>query len=345
VFGCEIEVEGGWRWTFEPYVNVSGEIVKTKAEATQELTYIQRELYHAWGDKDKREAHLKSILQHQAQKKALLNVSEERCLKFARHALQQECLHYQDVQELARGFQNLGNTCYVNSVVQCLLHCTPFRHDLESQATGSSHLGDRLKELWAIYKQQDATAIGVLTSLASLVNVFLNYTGFAAGRQQDAAECLMHLLGAVDGGGMQERVCRSYAAATVEDMILCRASEDAQVSREAAPVSMASLLTAALTDDQALVAAPLALVVRVENIYEQNDEYFSVDALASWDATRLELTVVGDDSNTVVYKVSGYVAHIYHWEVDARQRMSSGHYVAYLNMDDTWYRVTFSLRY
>jgi hypothetical protein len=340
VFGCEVPVDGGWRWTFGAYINISSDTFKTKEEATRELTCIQHELHHAWHEKDKREAHLKSILQHLAQHKALQTVSEERSLKFARMSLQQESREYHKAQDLARGFQNLGNTCYLNSIVQCLLHCTPFRHDLESQPSGSSYLGDRLKELWALYKQQTATTTVVLTALASLVEQFLNFTGFAGGRQQDAAECLMYFLQAVDGGRMQGRVCKSYAAANIESMILCRASEEAQVSREAAPVSMASMLIASLTGEQALQEAPPALIVRVENIYEQNDEYFFIDALVSWDATRLELTVMGDDNNTVVYKVSGYVAHIYHGDVDARQRMSSGHYVAYMNMDDTWYRVT-----
>ena len=36
----------------------------------------------------------------------------------------------------ARGFPNLGNTCYINSVLQCFYHCEPFRHDLEQQSEG-----------------------------------------------------------------------------------------------------------------------------------------------------------------------------------------------------------------
>ena len=132
--------------------------------------------------------------------------------------------------------------------------------------------------MWGTYKQESATKTSVLTCLAALVNQFLGYTGLAGGRQQDAAECLMHLLQAIDGGRMQQRVCKSHAAASVEGMILCKASEEAQVSREAAPVSMANMLTTALTVEQALREDPATLIVRVENIYEQNDAYFSVDA-------------------------------------------------------------------
>ena len=85
--------------------------------------------------------------------------------------------------------------------------------------------------------------------------------GFAPGTQQDAAECLMRILEHVDRGGMQARVCGAGAASSVESMILCRASEDAQVSRANAPVSMAAVLQTSLTGDQAMWVAPLTMVV------------------------------------------------------------------------------------
>ena len=147
VFGCEVAVEGGWRWTFEPFIHASSDTFNTRAEAIQELSCIQKELYHAWPEKDKREAHLKNVMQRRAQLKALQTVAEERSLKFARLSLQQNSHGANSTPDIARGFPNLGNTCYINSVVQCLLHCTPFRHDLEMQASGSSFLGDCLKDL------------------------------------------------------------------------------------------------------------------------------------------------------------------------------------------------------
>ena len=105
----------------------------------------------------------------------------------------------------------------------------------------------------------------------TLVQQVLRQAHFPGGTQQDAAECLMHLLQSVDQGNMQRRVCGAFAAMSVENMIHCPAAAEAQVSRDAPPVAMGNLLMGALTDEHAIQAAPPALVIRVENTYEQND--------------------------------------------------------------------------
>ena len=62
---------------------------------------------------------------------------------------------------------------------------------------------------------------------------------------------------------MQKRVCGAFAAMSLENMILCRAAEEAQVSRDAPPVSMVNLLVGSLTEELALREAPASLVIRV----------------------------------------------------------------------------------
>jgi len=218
-------------------------------------------------DVSKRAPKLSALLQRRTKMRHLEKLCSSSTLAFARPSIQQLATSIgtlvSPIADRARGFPNLGNTCYINAVLQCLLHCTPFRHDLERQPVGSSFMGDCLKNLWAVYKNSSATPHDVHLPLTALVQQILTYANFPGGRQQDAAECLMNLLKAVDEGRMQRRVCGAYAASSIESMILCRSPPETHVSREAPAVSMAHMLTASLTDDQALREDPPALVVRV----------------------------------------------------------------------------------
>jgi hypothetical protein len=91
-------------------------------------------------------------------------------------------------------------------------------------------MGDRLKDLFNVYKLPTAALHDILPPLAAWVAQVMEHARFAGGTQQDAAECLMHILLSMDGGEMQRRVCGASAAASVESMILCRIADEAQVS-------------------------------------------------------------------------------------------------------------------
>ena len=99
------------------------------------------------------------------------------------------------------------------------------------------------------------------------------------------------------------------AAVSVESMILCPAASEAQVSRDAGPISIANMLVGALTGDQAMQEAPPALVIRVENVYEQGEEYFAIDAQADWELGELEFTVLGKADSRPRYRVEAFVAN------------------------------------
>ena len=102
---------------------------------------------------------------------------------------------------------------------------------------------------------------------------------------------------------------------------------------------MTTLLASSLTGDQAIAAAVPALVVRVENIYESGGAFFSVDASAAWSADPFELTVRDAPDRRPRYAVAGYVAHINDAAVGAKQRMRSGHYVAYVHCGGDWFQL------
>ena len=218
-------VDGGFCWVFEG-VHVQGNVLLTEEDAAAELSAIRKELYPVWRDTSKKDAYLKQLMQRLSKRKEVETMVRGRTLAFA-SPLFAVCPSHADK---ARGFLNLGNTCYINSVVQCLFHCAPFRHDIELQPVGASFVGDCLKNLWTTYKAESASQLDLQPPLLALVRQILRHTGFAGGIQQDAAECLMHLLQSVDGGRMQQRVCGAYAVASQENMILCRTTAEAHVS-------------------------------------------------------------------------------------------------------------------
>ena len=255
LFGTVEKCEGGWRWTFAP-ANVD-QVSKphvSKEVAEAELRWLQLDLYPAWADEDFRAEHLRRLLQRRQNEPQLISLLAKRSLAVAREPLAKLAgLSYSSVgassgssgdlpsqrvdlrhQTPLCGLPNVGNTCFLNAVTQCLLHCRPFRFDLEAQQAGASYLGDRLKSLWEVYKHKNAIAAEIAQPLASWVDQVCNHASFAVGTQHDAAECLMHLLLGIDRGEMQKRVCGANAVASVESMILCEIADEAQVSEVSA---------------------------------------------------------------------------------------------------------------
>ena len=317
-------------------------IFATEQEASEDLAGVHEDLFAAgWHDISNRPSILRAVLQRRQKVKDLQRLAQSSTLAFARQAVLQPVgkggSQLGTASDTARGFPNLGNTCYINSVVQCLLHCSPFRHDLEKQPQGASFMGDCLRNLWTRYQNLSVSRLDLQLPLTAFVQQLLRHSGFAGGVQQDAAECLMHLLQAVDEGRMQRRVCGSYAAASLDGMILCRTVTEAHISSQAPAVSMANMLVGCLTDDQAMQEDPPALVIRVENIYELDGQYFAVDASADWTVATLELGVLDRPDATISYSVAGFISHVHSGEVEAARRMKAGHYIAYLHVGSTWF--------
>jgi hypothetical protein len=113
----------------------------------------------------------------------------------------------------------------------------------------------------------------------------------------------------------------------------------AQVSSAAPPVHVRTLLVGSLTGDQAIAEAVPALVVRVENLYETGGEYYTVDAGANWAGAPFELSVRDAPDRRPHYDVAGFVAHISDPGADARRRMRSGHYIAYVHCEGCWFEL------
>mmetsp|Transcript_24813 Transcript_24813/g.45508 ORF Transcript_24813/g.45508 Transcript_24813/m.45508 type:complete len:652 (-) Transcript_24813:47-2002(-) len=95
------------------------------------------------------------------------------------------------------GLVNVANTCYLNSVLQALYFCTPFRrlaiqHLLEEDASGDSLLVS-LAELFAQIEHQKRS-IGCITPRRFLQRVRKSNDLFSTAEHQDAHEFLQFLL-------------------------------------------------------------------------------------------------------------------------------------------------------
>ena len=323
---------------------MQSEAFGTEAAAVEDLRDLQVNLFPSWLQAEQRASHLEALLRARSTRQRLADLASRPLLSFASRRLREIEVSASRVQtgftqQSFRGFHNLGNTCYLNAVTQCLFHCAPFQEDLERQVAGSSVLGDALRNLFAVYKVAGISEVEVRPHLAAWVEKLLAHTSFVGGAQEDAAKCLMHILMAVDQGHMQRRVCGANAVSSVENMLLCPADESAQVSRAAGVVDMAALLMTTWTGDQAIAEAADALVVRLDNVYEVDGAYFSVDAEADWSRTNFGITVRNAPQAVPEYSVAGYVAHIGGDQVDGLQRMRGGHYVAYVRSGDTWFEL------
>lgn len=154
VYGTvERHEERAWRWSFAAAgVDVRSEAFGAETAAVDDLRELQLMLFPAWLQTDQRSSHLEHLLQSRAQRRQLDSLASRAPLVFASRRLREcavaaSCAPSGAVPRPFRGFSNLGNTCYLNAVTQCLFHCGPFQEDIERQAAGSSVLGDALKSL------------------------------------------------------------------------------------------------------------------------------------------------------------------------------------------------------
>jgi len=98
------------------------------------------------------------------------------------------------------GFNNLGNTCYFNSIIQCLLSCTSLFRKIAELAKQEKYRFDKdhkfIYKLFKLYMLQNtankmASLVDLYKELLSISNERIDNVKLSAGGQQDAHETLM----------------------------------------------------------------------------------------------------------------------------------------------------------
>lgn len=112
------------------------------------------------------------------------------------------------------GFRNMGNTCYLNSILSILLNCPNFisiiktlknKKDDTTRVQSATKLLDSFKELVELKNQVEENRIGVIKpgGIISLMFSYLSHRKISPlipHRQNDALECLGVLLDAFEEG-------------------------------------------------------------------------------------------------------------------------------------------------
>ena len=176
------------------------------------------------------------------------------------------------------GLRNLGKTCYLNAVLQCIFHCEPLASHLVAPAVNAGVVDSAPRDLLADYVASGVSTFDVI-SPDKMLREIRRHAGFSLGCQHDAAECLRQLLRFT---GLGAQFCDSQADVVDDSVILCYAPEAAQVSASAHAVDARVLMLEAATGGRSLKKAPAALAFRVENTYEQGGEEFWVDGHVAW---------------------------------------------------------------
>lgn len=124
------------------------------------------------------------------------------------------------------GFENFGNTCYANSVLQALYYCPAFRHAVMSHPStpGEDNLLTTLADLFETISFNKRKT-GTLAPRKFCLRLKREHAVFNTTQQQDAQEFLNFLLNTI------AEIARNPAGRKPEDALACSAGPTAGAER------------------------------------------------------------------------------------------------------------------
>ena len=265
---------------------------------------------------------------------------------------------------ITKGLWNLGNSCYFNSVVQCLYHCLTFRSAIETVSSEVLHV-PVVNQLQILFGDMTAVSpfpyITPTECLTAAMNIPLcKRAGMIVnGPQQDASEFLVHLLTHFEekcrplsnifaGKLVSTRTCQHcfYTFRKNEPFKLYSLQMDLPTTNAIHPIDLYMLMdhfhrTEDLPDSHcehcnthnskkklSIITLPRILVIHLSRFrgLQKMDEYVRFNAQIS-----IEYNIQNNDYNTQ-YQLTGIVVHI-------GASIAVGHYVAYVRAGEMWFKM------
>ena len=224
------------------------------------------------------------------------------------------------------GFRNIGNTCWLNSLLQCVMHTTPLRDACRSPPQTASHLRKALQYLVRLYWADGAyvhAKHAILVPLEMLEALLLVQPHLGGAIQQDTGDAFQFF-------GLEScmRVPLVQSAETVSSNGVLQAFLPAYVL-EGHDISLPELIAIALPPEHVDGAAGPCIVLTLPTVYERHASFH-------YASCRLQDFDASIDVGGAAYFLRAYIEHRHHGKPRRNSRVG-GHYAAYFKNNGMWY--------
>lgn len=227
------------------------------------------------------------------------------------------------------GFRNFGNTCWLNSLLQCIMHVDRLRREVLVEREVESRMNVGLRRLcktyWALNGIPRHAVIAPLDVLMALI---LEWPQLGGALQQDVGEAMQFFpfgaLAAID-------VPPSAASFCAEGVVM--AALDAATLQEAT-MSWRSLWQRISQGWNDAACLPEIIMVSFPTVYECPGEGFKYSKLV---VTGVDEVIEVACASPRSFRLRAYIEHRHHGQPGAKTSRVGGHYVAHFRNHNVWY--------